>query len=167
MSSDYVNSCWQNTCEIIKINQNKLTTILGVIFFHAAEIIFVSFLSSFSFHKIYSQLLSCQLRGKFPVRSGNNKLRYIIKRRVNVIATSLSNVIVYLKLVWYTMLNHWLVSVSFAEPLSLIKIDKLTGWIQIKVLTTLPFFFPWFLFSMDNIWKFKLCNRLRISISVQ
>ena len=34
------------------------------------------------------------------------------------------------------------------------------GRIQIKLLTTLPFFFPWFLVSMDNIWKSKMCNRI-------
>ena len=39
--------------------------------------------------------------------------------------------------------------------------------IQIKVLTTLPFFFSWFLVSMDNIWKSKMCNWWQINISIQ
>ena len=33
------------------------------------------------------------------------------------------------------------------------------GRIQIKVLTTLPFFFRQFLVYLDNIWKSKLCNQ--------
>ena len=41
------------------------------------------------------------------------------------------------------------------------------GRIQIKVLTILPFFFPWFLVSVDNIWKCKMCNWWKISISIQ
>ena len=39
--------------------------------------------------------------------------------------------------------------------------------IQIKVLTTLPFFFPWFLVSVDNILNSKMCNQWKINISIQ
>ena len=42
-----------------------------------------------------------------------------------------------------------------------------TGRIQIKVLTTLPFFFLRFLVSKDNIYKSKMCNQWRITISFQ
>ena len=33
------------------------------------------------------------------------------------------------------------------------------GRIEIKVLTTLPFFFLGFLISKDNIYKSKMCNQ--------
>ena len=41
------------------------------------------------------------------------------------------------------------------------------GRIQLNVMTTLPFFFVWFLVSKDNILQSEMYNRWKINISMQ
>ena len=52
-------------------------------------------------------------------------------------------------------------------PQILMGIIILTGRIQIKVPSTLPFFFLEFLFPKINIYTSKMCNWCRITISFQ